>query len=150
MLMKFIGQRSFAAGAFVIITMGVGGCSPRADWVSGAARVNVTKVTFTGQQRRAECTSADIIDYLNKCLARPRVVHDEPSLPYSCTLVTSDGTTFVINAMVGLHGMMGLRTSEAEDYIYGVDRVSPIPASYTALIAFLTDPKQKPGAVAKF
>jgi hypothetical protein len=150
MFMKSIGRTLFSLGTFAIITMAVAGCQPKADWVSGAARVNITKVTFSGQQRCAECTSAEIIDYLNKCLAQPRVIYDEPSLPYSCTVVTSDGTTLVIDASIGIHGMMGLRTSEAEDYIYGVNKVSPIPASYTALFTFLSDPKQKPGAVAKF
>jgi len=130
--------------------MGVCTCAPPANWVSGAARITVTKVTFTGQQRSAECTSAEIIDYLNKCLARPRVIHDERFLPYRCDVVASDGTAFVISASVGFTGMLGVRTSEAEDYIYGVDRVSPIPASYTALMTFLSDPKQKPGASAKF
>jgi hypothetical protein len=151
MIMKCIWQRLFVLGTIVIITNGIAGCKPKADWVSGAARIKITKMTFTGQQCRAECSSAEIIDYLNKCLAQPRVVFDEPSYPYTCTVVTSDGTTLVINSMIGIRGgMLGLRTSEAEDYVYGVDRLSPIPASYTALIAFLADPKLKPGAVAKF
>ena len=134
----------------LVFMLSLSACSPRVDWVPGKSSVRVTKVTFTGQQRRAECTSAEIIEYFNKCLARPRTVFDEGGHPYTCLVVGADGSEYKVIADVGLRGTLGFRTSTAEERVFGMERVAPVPASYAALMEFLSNGALAPDASKTF
>jgi len=143
-------SRSTLLGCLLIFTS-ITACSPPADWVTGKPSVTIIRMTITGQQRQANCTSPSLLDYLNKSLARPRI-SPNGGYPYYASVDTSDGSHYKVALNVAENGHLSLRRSEAEDMLYGVDLTAPAPPSYTSLIDFLSEDykKLKPGTIKTF
>jgi hypothetical protein len=105
-------------------------------WAKGEVMATVTQIDISGQRRRAVIRDPDLLIYLNRRFAAPRVAATG-GVVYTMKLSPQNTVPVEVIVMLGGDGHLSVLDPVVGDVAYGLATVDPVPMKMQALLEFL-------------